>query len=75
MIDILPCPFCGGTGKIQAGYVSLGGSKRYALIRCMNCDATGPKAFGDIYEDDLKAVAIRDWNDTADTRCRESIYS
>ena len=41
----------------------------------MNCDATGPKEFRDMYEDDLKDSAILAWNDTADTRCRESIYS
>ena len=75
MVDILPCPFCGGTGKIQTGYISLGGSRRYATVRCMNCDTTGPKEFRDMYEDDLKDSAILAWNDTADTRCRESIYS
>lgn len=75
MTNTLPCPFCGGTGRVQTGYVSLGGSNRYALVRCMNCDATGPKIFGGEFEDDLEDSAIVNWNDTADTRSRESIYS
>ena len=75
MTTILPCPFCGGNGRVQTGYVSLGGSKRYALVRCMSCDATGPKEFGDMCDECLKDNAILGWNDTVDTTSRKSMYS
>lgn len=60
---------------MQTEYMSLGTSKRYALVRCVNCDATGPKEFGDAYDECLKDNAILGWNDTVNKSSRKSIYS
>lgn len=41
----------------------------------MSCDATGPKEFGDAYDECLKDDAILGWNDTVDTSSKKSMYS
>ena len=72
MEEIMPCPFCGGEGKLVGGevivipeidengaYVGADYESTPAYVECQNCHATGP----DFNEDDNdRDNAVAAWN-------------
>ena len=72
MQELAPCPFCGSTNlelfRVDRDYdwddETFHG---YYTIRCMKCDARGPKvdivnADGSIAEDEAYSKAAENWN-------------
>lgn len=65
-LKLLPCPFCGGDGKM--GYVRDG-----QRVHCRLCFASGPSAFHGRPEDQpAQDRAIAAWNTRSDTKQQES---
>lgn len=54
----LPCPFCGGEGKLKTGYHMLVDAK----IGCDDCYAEGPVFGTDAKDGDYSGEAIAAWN-------------
>lgn len=61
MVELKPCPFCGGTAILDAVFPLDGG--KFWLVHCRNCRAQGP--FGPTYTE--KEMAVTGWNKRAPT--------
>ena len=72
MQKLVPCPFCGSTNlelfRVDSNYDWDDETfHEYYTIRCMKCDARGPKVDigsvdGKIVEDEAFNKAAQDWN-------------
>lgn len=67
MMDLKPCPFCGGKAAIKQSGIELMATNRDSVsfnfsIRCVNCNATAPKAYGYISAN-LSETGLNVWHD------------
>lgn len=62
MSDLLPCPFCGGEGRIFTGQHNFAD----AQVCCLDCGMSGPDFDNDpqigAFSDDPSADAAKHWN-------------
>ena len=70
-IELKPCPFCGGQGKLKVGSEcgGFGCNTTLVYVECEQCGARGETAdsyFHDGNEAVLKMIAILGWNRRAD---------
>ena len=56
MVELLPCPFCGGAGVLEAVF-PLDGGKFYA-VHCRHCRMIGPFTPANVTEE----IAVDLWN-------------
>lgn len=67
-MEIKPCPFCGGKAAIKQRGVEVMATNRDSVrfdfsIRCINCDATAPGAFGYISANLSRTGDLNIWHD------------
>lgn len=67
-IELKPCPFCGGEGKLNEHWESagMGANAREFYVSCKSCRAHGGMASEFFENGDLRAKAIERWNRRAD---------
>ena len=81
-MELKPCPFCGGKAAIKQSGIKIMETNRDSVkfdfsIRCVNCNATAPGAYGYISANlsrtgnlnvwhDERPSAIESWNRRAD---------
>ncbi len=51
MVDLLPCPFCGGTN------LKSGGDDKFVGVRCLDCETTGPNHYNSRFDWDIREPA------------------
>lgn len=71
-IELLPCPFCGGTGEVDVvpGWDGVYGelpSASKGHVYCITCDARGPEAFAhpvdcNDAQGECHDLAVQSWN-------------
>ena len=65
MIELKPCPKCGGKAKLRRGFPNLGNAKvRFAMVQCLECNYKTPtlKPKGHESNESLKKRVIDIWN-------------
>lgn len=66
MIELKPCPFCGGEATIEQtshGTTELSSCKLSFLIRCSKCGATAPNSYGYIAINLAQNGELNQWRD------------
>lgn len=62
MIELLPCPFCGGEGEGQDKSYGMAGSPGwYVFVRCKNCHAESKQTFV-MTDEDVSLALETTWN-------------
>ena len=66
-MDLKPCPFCGGKAAIKQSGIEVMETNRDSVsfdfsIRCVNCYATAPGAYGYISAN-LSETGLNVWHD------------
>ena len=56
MVELLPCPFCGGAGVLEAVFPLDGG--KFWAVHCRNCRMIGPFTPANVTE----KIAVELWN-------------
>lgn len=75
MIELKPCPFCGGNGRLEkrSQCEGFGCYTTYVYVACQNCGARGGEAdsyFNGSDERKLTLLAIDSWERRADNEQR-----
>lgn len=68
MEELKPCPFCGGKAAIQQAGVDIMETNRDSVrfdfsIRCVNCNAAAPGAYGYISANLSRTGDLNVWHD------------
>lgn len=67
MIELKPCPFCGGAAELKVKDYAMMGHKKQAYVRCKVCGTTS-----DYFSEDIaycaNEKAIKAWNRRANIK-------
>jgi Lar family restriction alleviation protein len=67
-MELKPCPFCGGKAAVKQSGVEVMATNRDSVrfdfsIRCVNCNATAPGAYGYISANLSRTGDLNIWHD------------
>jgi len=67
-MELKPCPFCGGKAAIKQSGIEVMATNRDSVrfdfsIRCVNCNATAPGAYGYISANLSRTGDLNIWHD------------
>ena len=64
MMELRPCPFCGGEAKLKKGFPGRQNGRKQALVQCRACGCRTPMFYQYEYESvsDVYAHAVEAWN-------------
>jgi len=72
--ELVPCPFCGGKLLVVRFDETCCPVEHEAYAHCVDCDATGPVAYGHDTQMEAQAAAITAWNTRQPTGIAEDLH-